>query len=379
MSFQNNLEKAFKEQFPSFKDDKNDTAIAFTAQESNYRVYMPTYTHSNGQYHFQLKIDHIRGFAEDDHCTLTISTDETGTYIAAPTSQISLGTNGITEVVEWVGLGAELIFDAGSTIAISIISFLLAPETMGASVAVGLVTEAEALAAGYALNYTFQQFAQFSDQLADEMDDGGRAYFVDIIAHTTLRFQSALLEALAGEQFTRHLNFSFSNFQKAIGNGKYQSDQDGMAVTYRFDHNDYRSWKQDFTVSYENLGMVVSGKVDGIRGGTLSSDHLTLMVNFDRAGNSSVVQGTLILKDVGTFIIPAIMYGLGNQIVQMEAGTFTADSIEADSIEEAFMNVLDNTLRSIPNYKNLSSERKDFPTVAYLNLGWMGEAVQLGS
>lgn len=63
---------------------KNGTAYEYNTQGSNYRVYRPDISSTgNSGYYVSLKLDHIRGWASDDHAKIMMDFDSSGMILKA--------------------------------------------------------------------------------------------------------------------------------------------------------------------------------------------------------------------------------------------------------------------------------------------------------
>lgn len=162
----------FYNQFPNHTSDKDGTAITYTVEDSDYRIYQPT---QSGNV-FTINLDHIRGDATDDHATLIVEFDDTKGCIKSYSGTWTAGNDGYVipkQVIELVDTGAEILGAVGAI------------ETAGIS-----EEAAQAVVADFD---TFCKLFNFiSKQIVKLSDDGGRFYFTAVGCHAVVRLGTSV-------------------------------------------------------------------------------------------------------------------------------------------------------------------------------------------
>jgi hypothetical protein len=374
-----NFVKYFFAQYPEFKEDKGDSAIKFTAEDSQYRIYEPTIqvTNNGNLWSVQVKMDHIRKGDTDDHCTLNLWFQKDGAYVQPPTADITFSGDHWASAVNFVGQCVDVVLEATNAVE-EVVSagfgIVFAPETLGGSAALAVATDVTTLAVSTAIDVSFQLSGKLATYLEKLTDDGGRAYFSDVIAHAFSRLQTAFLDAAKGKQDPL-LKFSFSNFKDAIS-PSHKTTKSGKAVEYYTASDDYRSWQQDYTVSYGSQGMMISGKIDRIRDQD-TDDHILIMVNCGSDGLVKSAQCSITMEDENTISVPAVTYDSDGQLVQVDPSTKTMKSRSESTIFKAFQNCVNEALQEQPDYKSFSDNRKKMPDAAAENLQWIQMGVKI--
>ena len=179
-----NETKFVKQYGLSAPNGKSGSAIEFTSEDSEYRVYVPnkggsqsyTETVNGDQFLVHLQQDHIRGMSKDDHATSQLIFDTTGTPLAINQS-IEIEKGGAHEIPKWV---------PGAADAVEVVVGLIAtPESGGTSLAVAGAVAALTDAACWAANETFQILEKLTD-------DGGTLNFTAVVCHNMMRAQASL-------------------------------------------------------------------------------------------------------------------------------------------------------------------------------------------
>ena len=374
-----NFVKYFLQQYPNFSSDKGGSAIKFTAQDSEYRIYSPSvHVSSNGNlWTVEVKMDHIRGAEVDDHCTLNLWFQKDGAYTQPPTAAISFSGDNWENAVSFVGECVDVVLDVTDGVEELVsagLGVVFAPETVGGSVALAVATDVATLAISTAIDVSFQLTGKLASYLEKLTDDGGRAYFSDIIAHAFARLQCAFMEAATGRE-TPRLEFNFDNFKKAIS-VSHQTTKNGYAVEYYTASDDYRSWKQDFTVSYNSQGMMISGKIDRIRNND-PDDHILIMVNCGSDGHVTSAQCSITMNNHAVISVPAVVINSAGQLVQVDPVTKTTTASSDSDIFHAFKHAVDRALKAQPDYNSFSDNVKQIPTAAAENLEWIQKGVKI--
>jgi hypothetical protein len=374
-----NFVKYFFEQYPQFSSDKGGSAMKFTVQDSEYRIYSPSVhvTDNGNLWTVQVKMDHIRGGDVDDHCTLNLWFQKDGAYTQPPTADISFSGDNWESAINFVGQCVDVVLEATGAVEEVVsagLGIAFAPETVGGSVALAVATDVATLAISTAIDVSFQLSGKLASYLEKLTDDGGRAYFSDVIAHAFARLQCAFMEAATGKE-TPRLEFSFSNFKNAI-TVNHQTTNNGKSVEYYTASDDYRSWQQDFTVSYHSQGMMISGKIDRIRDND-TDDHILIMVNCGSDGKVTSAQCSITMDDENTITVPAVTINADGQLVQVNPATKTTTRRSESNIFSAFEKCVDEALKKLADYSSFSDNRKQMPTAAAENLQWIQKGVKI--
>lgn len=371
--------KYFFEQYPQFSSDKGGDAIKFTAQDSEYRIYTPSIrVNDDGSlWIVQVKMDHIRGAEADDHCILNLWFQQDGAYTQPPTADISFSGDHWESAINFVGDCVDVVLettDAVEEVVSAGLGIAFAPETLGGSAALAVATDVATLAISTAIDVSFQLTGKLAGYLENLTDNGGRAYFSDVIAHAFTRLQTAFMEAATGKE-TLRLSYSFSNFKSAIS-VNHESAKDGKAVEYHTASDDYRSWQQDYTVSYGSQGMMISGKIDRIRNNN-PDDHILIMVNCSSDGKVTSAQCSITMQNEDTVTVPAVTYNAEGQLVQVDPKNKTTQPRSENNIFKAFENCINEELQNQTNYNSFSNNRKQMPVAVAENLEWIQQGVKI--
>ncbi len=169
MSVKFNL-NTFKNLYPNSKS-YNDY-LEYKVEDSQYRVYNPTVTADNV---LNVKLDHIRADATDDHVELKVVFSPTGT-INKVDYDWTKGNDGYQvpeKLIKVVDGTLEIIGAAGAL------------ETFGLS-------EELALDAKEAFDFCAKAFNEISTAIVKFNDNGGQLYFVAVVSHTINRLCSSV-------------------------------------------------------------------------------------------------------------------------------------------------------------------------------------------
>jgi len=165
--------QGFNNLFPSATSAKNNTAIEYTVEDSDYRIYNPQQSADTKT--FTIKLDHIRGGATDDHIDLSVTFDDFG-VINSISYTWSAGNDGYQipkTVIKAVDITVEIAGAVGAL------------ETAGIS---------EEVAAGIleAFDFCCAAYNKISKIVVNWSDNGGRFYFVAVACHTINRLCSSV-------------------------------------------------------------------------------------------------------------------------------------------------------------------------------------------
>lgn len=369
----------FFQEYPHFSSDKGGSAIKFTDQDSEYRIYAPSIhvTDNGNLWTVQVKMDHIRGAEADDHCTLNLWFQKDGAYTQPPTADVQFSGDSWESAINFVGDCVSValeITDGVEEVVSAGLGILFAPETAGGTIALAVATDVATLAISTAIDVSFQLSGKLAGYLEKLTDDGGRAYFSDVIAHAFARLQKAFMEAATGKADPK-LTFSFSDFKSAIPMN-HSTTKNGKAVEYYTASDDYRTWQQDFTVSYNSQGMMISGKIDRIRDND-TDDHILIMVNCGSDGKVTSAQCSITREDQNTVTVPAVTINAEGQLVQVDPVNKTTIARSESTIFNAFQNCVDEALKKQPGYSSFSDNVKQIPVAAAENLQWIQSGVRI--
>jgi hypothetical protein len=373
--FSKDFISAFEAQYPKYTLVKNDKALEFSAEGSNYRVYLPTGKIHPDSLDLTIQIDHILGGSPDDHATIKISFDENGQYVVPPT--VSYNMSDGTQIPDWVCSAVDGTLGIGSTI-ISIVVGLVSSAflTPVGGAAVGIVTEGVLLIISIGVSAGMDLFNYIENRVKDMSDDGGSLYLSEIVTHTWIRTTTAALVAQEGA-FEQGIGFDYDEFLSQMNQNTWD-DKNGNAIKYHDDDsNHYRTWKPDYSVNYQNIGVFVSCKIDGIRDNH-TDDHVLIGCLYDPACNLTSVQVTVRMLNETTLDIGSVMYQDGSLVNITSSGISTLSS-SYNSISDAVRALIDANLNAYSNYSNFPNERKNLPTITKNNIDAMSNSVKLTS
>lgn len=379
MSSEKSFTKYLTEQYAylDYDTDKDKQAIKFTAQDSEFRVYLPENikrVNTTGEYTFDVQIDHIRGGAEqDDHVYLHLTLDSNGSIIKYE-HEVDMGGNTWSKVIEIAGkITEKVIDDAAGYIAEAIVGVLTIEFTPVGEAAAIATTEIIVQAVAKITGVAFSAFASLTDKL-ETQDDGGREYFPMVVTHTTLRLQTAAMEYAYNHQNEAILGFDYQNFANELGADKTTSNtnvkaKDKKALEYDFNGKNTRTWYHDYTTTYGNAGIVVSCKVDEIRDNN-PDDHLLIIAGFDSNKNLITARVTMTMENEDTQTLSTLAIGADGNVYEI-SDKDTKTKRSEKSVFDAIENQLKDALKKMKHYDDFSSKRKDSPLLVRKNIEWM--------
>ena len=165
--------QTFQSLFPDSVSDKNGTAIKYTVEDSDYRIYNPTWSSNNTV--LTVNLDHIRSGATDDHATLIVTYDSNA-GIESIEGTWTAGNDGYTItkiVITAVDASAEFLGAVGAL------------ETVG-------ISEAVANGIVEAFDTFCELFNTLSPIVVNLTDNGGRFYFMAVVCHTVNRMNASV-------------------------------------------------------------------------------------------------------------------------------------------------------------------------------------------
>jgi hypothetical protein len=379
--------KSFKNQFPGSEKDKDGKAIKFESQDSNYRVYYPSYKTVDNKTGYKLKmdLDHIRGGSQrDDHGKVTLLTENDGT-VTSYKHDVELADNGIKSVIEIAAKASGMYFKVTEVIAPIVAGCVAAAITVEAS------PVAQAAAGGIAsavtsgivkieakmVSMVFTAFGALSDKLQDLSDGGGRDYFPMVITHSSLRCHNSQMIDLQKKEMPSLLNFDFKNFKKEIEDDDdtkhVEKSKGGEAIDFEYNKNKYRVWKQDMTLSYTNSHMILSCKVDGIRNNK-QDDHLLMIAAYDCNKNLVMVRATITMENEDTQSLPAIVLTEDGNVIEVGDDSKKTDTHQ-NEVRYGLESQIKKALKDMKHYDDFSKQRKGLSEVARDLLRWMQNSI----
>ena len=167
---------AFKAQYPDADETKDDKAIEYKVEDSNYRIYYPTVTDkSTSTVTLLVKLDHIRGGATDDHVDLTLVYD-TQAQLVSVSYTWEAGNDGY-QIPEALITAVDITFDVAGLVG--------AFETAG-------ISEEVAEATKKVFDVCCKAFNDISKVVVKWSDNGGRMYFIPVVCHTISRLSNSV-------------------------------------------------------------------------------------------------------------------------------------------------------------------------------------------
>ena len=369
-----NLNNYFKAKYSGYKLVENGTAMEFTTQDADYRVYLPTGTvATGGDMNLVLKLTHIRGGSKDDHATISLSYDSHGNYKSPPSISWEAGDD--AQIPDWVTTGVKVVGGIATGVD-ELAGLFLAPESAGTSLAVAQAVAASIITVTKGVTTVISLYNDVAHRVCDLADDGGRLYFSNVGSHALNRINTSVLEYVNGGSIAKTLNYKNSMFKDAIGQGKYQDDKDGEAVEYHTDGDYYRTWLPDESLSYGNTGLLLSCKIDGVRDSN-KDDHIALSATYDIAGNLYAAQAVLQMKNEDTVTTGSVTYNDKGQVIQVtDKGTIVLTGYT--TVVQVIDNLLENEMKKSKHYDDYSDARKALPDIVQWNLKWMSESIVVG-
>lgn len=102
------------------------------------------------------------------------------------------------------------------------------------------------------------------------------------------------LDAVKGVNVHSFKNGHYGWFKKGSANSNFS-----QAIEYEYQKNDnddltqYRTWYMETSVVQQGQGLIVSAKIDHLRGGGGKDDHIILICAFDQHGTLLVAQASV--------------------------------------------------------------------------------------
>ena len=377
-SFSKEFMNYFVAQYKNFSVHNNE--IRFSTQHSEYTIGV-SFGKSDGVFHYVIKLNHINGFAKDDHAILNLYLTDKGEYVSAPSISVTINGETFVKVLEWgsiaVGVVEGVVVGASGTA----IAFALAPETLGASIAIWAGIEVIGVVVAGFLDGLFSLFGFLTQKVYNKFNDAGNVYFSQVIAHSQVRAVNAHIEAINHQSFDRLLKYDFNTFLNSIGHNHYELDNYEAKVTYRYKERTYYSWRHDVSVSYDNSSLILSGKIDGVRNHLHMDDYLVFLLTYDVAGNLIMAQGSIVMEHYDPIPLENVFYGQmvnGDgtiYVMQDSAAAGHAVILNENNVLDAFVNQAEDILKKLDGYHDFDKGRKNLPKILELNLNWLKPAV----
>jgi len=277
-------------------NDKNGTAIQFASQDATYRVYIPgadtgkssATTDSAGNLTLKLEQDHIRhGLTQTDDVSKTeLVFDDMGN-ITSCQQDGSIDDGGAITIPKWIPKALD--------ITVELLGALGALESAG-------ISEAAAQEVVADITTFCDTFNKVSAFVAKWTDDGGRLNFPAVICHDmnkaccSVTIDGTAATPPAGVQA---LTFDANAFGDAIAKqpalqldttSNHGWDGDQLKCNDIDGKWDYEVWRPDTSLCRNGAAIIVSCKIDQLRGG--KDDHVVLIASFNRDGHFIAGQGS---------------------------------------------------------------------------------------
>ena len=160
----------FKSLYPNSKSDSE--YLEYKVEDSKYRVHNPTVKADNV---LNVKLDHIRADATDDHVELTVEFSSSGTL-----KNVSYNWKKGNDGYQISDTAISIVDDS-----LELLGAVGALETAGLS-------EELALDAKEAFDFCAKAFNDISTAVVKWNDNGGQLYFVAVVSHTINRLCSSV-------------------------------------------------------------------------------------------------------------------------------------------------------------------------------------------
>ncbi len=147
------------------------------------------------------------------------------------------------------------------------------------------------------------------------------------------------------------MKFDQSKFAKAMDD-KWNK-KDDQAMEYKDDGSEYRTWRQDSSACYLNGGMVVSTKIDHIRGGN-KDDHIIVILAYDMNGKLALGSASIQMKKEDPIMVKPITEG---------------------DIAQGVKNGIKKQLKSDYGWSGSDDGRQNIPNVVKMNIDAMTKSV----
>jgi len=166
----------FRAQYPGAKVTKDGDAIEYEVEDSNYRIYDPSIkSKTSSTVTMEVKLDHIRGGATDDHVDLTVVYD-TQAHLVSVSYEWEAGNDGY-QIPETLITAVDIAFDVAGLVG--------AFETAG-------ISEEVAEGTKEVFDVCCKAFNDISKVVVKWSDNGGRMYFIPVVCHTIIRLSNSV-------------------------------------------------------------------------------------------------------------------------------------------------------------------------------------------
>jgi hypothetical protein len=332
--------------YPHGWNDKGGDAASFTSEDSEYRVYKATTAlTSDNRICFELKQDHIRGGATDDHVVARAYFLPDGTFSEARMTW-EAGNDGY-QAPDWA---IDLIADVAKVAADLVIDVLSEGALVELDPEIAKITGKVVHAVGDAFNW-------FSKTIVKLSDDGGRLNFIAVANHNLNR----LLYSVHGPATVPPatvVEFSESAFEAAMAHDF--NDKSDQAMEYESKGSNYRTWRFDESMCPGGAGLYVSTKIDHIRGAN-KDDHIVLMIGYNAGGKIIQGQVGVQMKEEDPIITPVI---LQNKDFTIDMASAVSDAVKS-------------RLKSDYGFAGSDDGRQNIPHVIAKNITAMAKSVSV--
>ena len=131
------------------------------------------------------------------------------------------------------------------------------------------------------------------------------------------------LEAVKGVNVHSFKNGDYGWFEK----GAFKDSKYSQAIEYEYKKNDnddltqYRTWYMETSIVQEKMGLIVSAKIDHIRGGGGKDDHIILICAFDQNATLIVAQASVQITSDSQYnhtVAPKTLTDAGGDSMQID-------------------------------------------------------------
>lgn len=315
-------------------DEEKDGRRCFDFQTMggcHYRVYQPTlesFPDTDGLTKVATQVDHIRGGGgKDDHCELKVWFTPEG-EVNKVTVSFSLADGDYEDAFNTLaGILADAVTVPGIPAIIDV------------------------------AGWVFGKVANFLGKLSD---DGGRVYFPAVVARAAYALAMALV--LDGPSEPKYpvlrlgIELDWPKMVGAIGQTFDKAKDDGRSdEKYTYEDHNYRTFYLDgFFNNSNEEGLLLSHKLDHVRGGLKTDDHCALLAYTDTTGK---------------LLMAAALMGIDGEKPAF-SGVLKGDNL-GPRLREALLGA--STFRS--HYDSDNDGRQRFPTVVAQNLELYPECI----
>ena len=236
----------------------------------------------------------------------------------------------------------------------------------------GAVTTVVLEGIGFALSGAMDLFNHLSLSIKDMSDDGGSIYLTEVTAHTLIRLSTAAL-VYNGDGYHQTIGFDYDSFLDSLGQNSWD-DKNGSAVKYSPDGDHFRTWRPDYSVNYQNVGMLVSCKIDGIRDNN-TDDHVILAATYNIDGQLVTAQAVVRMENEDTVDTGTITYDSSQNLVQMTS-MGSIDASQYNDIPSAIHDIMQNGMMQNSGYDDYTDQRKNLPHITKINLNAMSASIK---